>query len=775
LVWGLWYSEKKRKKLLNTGLLSLVFILIGYSTFLILPIRSNANPPIDENNPEDAVALLSYLNREQYGSHPLVYGHYYNTPIIDYKDGDPVYVRKYVVTGSTGNIKSFFTKREAGQFIEGAKEKYGNLEIKERYEISDPRTYTNYVYDPNHCTIFPRMWNSEDQNVRNYKHWAEIPDNRAASATPTFSQNLKFFFRYQMGYMYGRYFMWNFAGRQTLDQGFGNKRTGEWLSGVKFIDEARLGPQDMPAHMKNKGNNKYYFLPLILGLAGLFFHFLRDRNNALVVMLLFFMTGIAIGIYLNMYAYQPRERDYAFAASFYAFAIWIGLGVYAVYDLVKKYINKTSAATVSTVVCMGVPVIMGTENWDDHDRSKRYLALETAKAYLASCAPNAILFAHGDNDTFPLWYLQEVEGFRTDVRICNLSLMSADWYIDQTRRKAYDGEPVPGKMTKEMYQAGTRDMLQAYNKIKTPQNIKNVMQEIYKPSNNKRLAVINTIDFYMDVDKEKVLANGTVSSELSDKIVDRVVWKMPNSAIRQVRGTDTMMIISKAYIAMMDILAHNNWERPVYYIGMAISETFFGLQDYFQLEGMIYRLVPVRADDDMSKTFTGRVNTNVLYDDLMNKYDFSQYVDKDIFLSEDYTRPIQRYRILYFRLAYALMEEGKIDTAEKVLDKCYELFPQSVNPFEFSNIYLARTYLECGTPSTIDKGLNYLDLFVDQILEENAYYMRFTGKKAETVSRDMDINKSCLYGINQQCQEFKQKLDAKYIPKLESIMTKTGM
>jgi hypothetical protein len=770
LVWGLWYSEKNKKRLLNTGLLSLVFILIGYSTFLILPIRSNANPPIDENNPEDAVALLSYLNREQYGSNPLVYGQYYNTPATHYKDGSPVYIRKYVVTNSTENIKSFFTKFEATQFIENTKGKYGNLEIKERYETGDSRAGTIPVYAGEYCTLFPRMWSTDPQNVNQYKHWAGISDEetrnvngRQAPNIPTFSQNMKFFFSYQMWYMYGRYFMWNFVGRQTLNQGFGDKLSGEWLSGIKPLDEFRLGPQDMPAHMKNKGNNKYYFLPLILGLIGLYFQFLRDRKNGLVVLLLFFMTGIAIGIYLNMYAYQPRERDYAFAASFYAFAIWIGLGVYTIYDLIKKYINKTMAASVSTVVCMGVPTILCAENWDDHDRSNRYLVLETAKAYLSSCAPNAILFTHGDNDTFPLWYLQEVEGYRTDIRICNLSLMSADWYIDQTRRKAYEGEPVPGKMTKEMYQSGMRDGLRANSRIKTPQNIKNVMQEIYKPINNNRIANISTMDFYMDVDREKVLANGTVPQKLADKIVDRIVWKMPGEWI------------SKAYIAMMDILANNNWDRPIYFVSMGNPETFFGLQDYFQAEGMVFRLVPILANDDLARIFRGSIDTDVLYDDLMNmeKYDFSQYTHKDIFLSEDFTRTIPRYRVNYFRLAYAYKEEGKIDSAEKVLDKCYELFPQSAVPFEASSVYLTRTYLECGTESAIEKGLNYLDMFADQILEENAYYMKFKGMKANIVARDKEINREYLYGINQQCKEFMPKLDAKYTPKLQAIIAKT--
>jgi hypothetical protein len=774
LVWGLWYSEKKRKKLLNTGLLSLVFILIGYSTFLILPVRSNANPPIDENNPEDAVALLSYLNREQYGSTPLVYGQYYNTSRIGEKDDNPIYVRKYVVTGSTGNIKSFFTKFEATQFIENTKGKYGNLTIEERYEIGDARTGTIPMYNPNECTFFPRMWNTEGRNVREYKRWAEIPDNSAV--IPTFSQNLRFFFRYQMWYMYGRYFMWNFAGRQTLNQGFGSKQSGEWLSGIKFIDEARLGPQDMPPHMKNKGNNTYYFLPLILGLAGLYFQFSRDRNNGLVVMLLFFMTGIAIGIYLNMYAYQPRERDYAFAASFYAFAIWIGLGVYALYDLVKKYINKTSAAALSTAVCMGVPVIMGTENWDDHDRSNRYLVLQTAKSYLDACAKNAILFANGDNDTFPLWYLQEVEGYRTDIRICNLSLMQTDWYIDQTRRKAYDGEPVPGKMTKEMYQSGMRDALQAMNKIKKPQNIKNVMQEIYKPVNNRRNAVINTIDFYMDVDKEKVLANGTVPQELSDQIVDRIVWKMPSSAVAYANGGDTIMLLSKAYIAMMDILAQNDWERPIYYVATTGGDAFFGLQDYFQAEGMVYRLLPILSTDDMSRAFTGRVNTDILYDNLMNKYDFSQYADPNIFLSEDYTRMTINLKIFLFRLAESLAQENKMDSVEVVLDKYNQWFPQSTVPYTgIDYTYIGRLYLTCNTPGTIEKGITYYNAYLDQLIEEIAYYRKFKGNKAGIVEGELSRCFYAMQEINQTCSRYAQTMDEKDKEALNTIVQRTVM
>ncbi len=777
LTWGLWYSEKKKKRLLNTGLLSLVFMLVGYSTFLILPIRSNANPPIDENNPEDAVALLAYLNREQYGSNPLVYGQQFNSRVERYRDGSPVYVRKYVVEQSNGNTRSFFTYFEAQQYIDANKDK-GELKIKERYEISDSRKDETPVYLGNDCVLFPRMWSRG--HINEYKHWAGITgsDTRMVRGQqvpniPSFGENMKFFFNYQMWYMYGRYFMWNFVGRQTIDQGRGNQLSGEWLSGINFIDEARLGPQDMPDHMKNGARNTYYFLPFILGLVGLFFQFSRDKKNGLVVLLLFFMTGIAIGIYLNMYAYQPRERDYAFAASFYAFAIWVGLGVYAIYELIKKYFNKTAAATVSTVVCMGVPVILAAQNWDDHDRSKRYLVLQIAKSYLDSCEPNAILFANGDNDTFPLWYLQEVEGYRTDVRICNLSLMGADWYFDQVKRKAYDGEPVPVKMTKDMYQAGTRDALYAANRIKEPQNIKNVMQEIYKPSNNIKVASINTINFYMDVDKEKVLANGTVPPELADRIVDRVVWKLPSSSYRHVTEKDTVAVIYKSYIGMMDILANNNWERPIYYVATTGDEAFFGLNKYFQAEGMVYRLLPVYTDDEMSNAFTGRVNTDVLYDHLMVKYNFNQYGDPSIFLSEDFTRMTGNYKLFLFRLADGLIGENKLDSAEKVLDRCYQWFPNDRIPYEgVDYFYIAKNYLICGTPTAITKGVQYYEQYADQLIEEANYFSGFKGNKAEIVNRDLEMRRYFMNDIYRTCGYYSQILDEQYTEILTSTMEK---
>ncbi len=784
IIWGIVYSERKQKRVFNLCVLSIAFLLIGYSTFFILTIRSNANTPIDENNPEDAVSLLSYLNRDQYGSNPLVYGQYYNSRVKDQKDGDPMYVKNYVVSNNGDEIIKFFNKKDAEQFVADNQSKYNNLSIKGKYVVGDPKTHAIPVYYGEDCTIFPRMWSNRDGNyIQHYKDWAGItgPDYRIENGQqvpniPTFGENLKFFFGYQMWYMYGRYFMWNFVGRQTLNQGFGGKMSGEWISGIKAIDESRLGPQDMPEHMKNKGANKYYFLPLILGLIGCYYQFKRDRKNWSVVLTLFFMTGIAIGIYLNMYAYQPRERDYAFAASFYAFAMWIGLGVYAIFDLIQKYMNKHVAAGVATVVCMGVPAILCAQNWDDHNRSNRFLTLAIAKSYLDCCPPNAILFANGDNDTFPLWYLQEVEGYRTDVRICNLSLMGTDWYIDQMKRKAYDGEPVPVLMTKEMYQQGTRDLLVAQNKIKVPQNIVNVMQEIYKPTNNRREAVIPTIALYMNVDKEKVIANGTVPAKLADKVVDRIVWNMPNSAIYQTNGADTLMVVSKAYIAMMDILAHNNWERPICYVATTGSDAFFGLENYFEADGMVYRLTPIYTEESSGFRFSGRVDSDILYDNLVNKYDFSEYAHNDIFLSEDYTRMTTNFKIFFYRLAEALIKEEKYDKVEKALDKLYSWFPQNVIPYDYFEIWTARCYALCHSKSAIEKGLKIYNAYADQMVAENAYYAKFKGEKAAIVSNNFQRNMSFMKELHMQLENLKMVVPemADYSNTINEIQSKTA-
>ncbi|MBN2682239.1 MAG: MFS transporter [Bacteroidales bacterium] len=441
-----YFLFKKSAKMLNLALLCFTVILIGYSTFATIMIRSLANPPMDENNPENVFALLDYLNREQYGDRPLFYGQYYTAEAVEYNEGSPKY----------------YPNKETG-----------------RYEVYDYKL--DIEYSPELQTVFPRMYSSTPSHIKQYESWASVEGSMVSATVkrrdpntgrieemkepilkPTFRENLSFFFNYQLDHMYFRYFMWNFSGRQNDIQSHGGVFKGNWITGIPAIDNSKIGSEEnMPDFMKNNpGNNKYYLLPFILGLLGLVYQFSKNKKDGVIVGLLFFLTGIAIVIYLNQTPLQPRERDYAYAGSFYAFSIWIGLGLLMVYSGLVQFMKKKFASIASTLVCIVlVPIIMANENWDDHNRSARYTARDLAKAYLDSCEPNAILFTMGDNDTFPLWYVQEVEGYRTDVRVVNLSLLGMDWYINQMRNKVYNSDPVPFTMPHKKYMTGTRDLI----------------------------------------------------------------------------------------------------------------------------------------------------------------------------------------------------------------------------------------------------------------------------------------------------------------------------
>lgn len=610
IAFGLYRGYKKKKNVLTAITYCFFFLLIGYSTFFVLVIRSNANPTIDENNPEDAVSLLAYLNREQYGQTPFLFGRTYNSQYTSIEEGDKVYVRddnsgKYIVT-----------------------------QVKQ-----EPR------YPDNQTVFMPRMYDSGHK--REYINWVAGEDKvkeqkmMNSKRIPEYSDNITFMHRYQFNYMYFRYFMWNFAGRQNDVQGLGDNVNGNWICGIPFIDNARLGdqPQDVNC-LKNKGTNKYYMLPLLLGIIGLVFYSIRDTKNSFIVFLLFMMTGLAIAFYLNMYAYQPRERDYAFAASFYAFCIWIGFGVYAIYSLFEKIKSKAvqiAAPAVITLLCMLlVPGVLAKENWDDHDRSNRYTALAAAKAYLDSCAPNAIIFTMGDNDTFPIWYAQEVEGYRTDVRNCNLSLLSAGWYVDQMKRKAYESDPLPIDFTWEQYRDGTRDMIYVGNDDSKPIALKDFLKAVksegYNGSSHADLRSYGN-RFYIDVDRKKVIASGAVSVMDTANIVDRVYFTY-NASDKTIPGADGAVAgytMTRSDLMVLEMVANSNWERPLYFASSTLRG--FGLDEYLQNEGFAYRLVPVRKNTTS--------NTDVLYNNIMNKFD--DHTRPDVIKNPDAMKGHQAY------------------------------------------------------------------------------------------------------------------------------------
>ena len=725
--WGLYYTEKRKKPIWNTILLSFTFILIGYSSFFMLVIRSNAGTPINENEPKDAIALLSYLNREQYGDWPVLYGQYYNAPIIDHKDGNPVFVK--------------------------------DLE-KGKYIITDERKGVIPVYDPDFMTIFPRMWNNQETRYASgYKQWGNITgtpmrvqgdDGKSQVINkPTFGENLRYFFKYQVGYMYLRYFMWNFAGRQNDNQGFGDLLDGNWISGIGFIDQLRLGPQnDLPENMKSKARNKFYMLPLLLGLIGLTFQWKASKKDTFVVALIFVMTGIVIVVYLNQHAPQPRERDYAFAASFYAFAIWIGLGVFSLFEnLPKKLQSKTGAILITMACLIFVPGIMAFQGWDDHDRSNKYLGLNTAKNYLNSCAPNAILFTNGDNDTFPLWYAQEVEGVRTDIRVVNMSLLNTDWFIDQMKKKAYDGKPVPFTLDKKIYRSGSLDVLYLidqedvdgyidlyllFDLLKTDRERLQFMTDIgplhYFPTKNYRVSA----------DSAQVISTGTMPLELSDKIVP-IEWKLNRNAIY------------KNSVMALDLLANNNWERPVYFATTTGNDVYLGLEKWFQLEGMAYRLIPMFADNIDGQT--GRINTDILYDNMMNKFEYGNLNDPSVYFDETGRRMISSLRSHFTRLATALTIEGKRDSALMVCDRCLEVIPDETIPYNMILIPIAETYFNWETP---DKGNALLSRLLDYWEQELYYYFSFNDTKIRQFDFNVQQALALIQHIGKIADNFKQ-------------------
>ena len=729
IYFGLNYRKKADKQLVpvvsarfkNTALLCMLMLMIGYSSYAVIVIRSAANPPMDQNSPEDVFTLGSYLSRDQYGDSPLLYGQAYTSQVAFDVEGNMC-----------------IPKHKEGAAIWQRKEKASENEKDSYFVVSHK---DKLIYAQN--MLFPRMHSSA--HAQAYENWlggvegTNVPYDRCGEQVtvkmPTQWDNIRFFLSYQCNFMYWRYFMWNFAGRQNDLQGSGEPEHGNWITGISFIDNWMLGDQSkLPQELKeNKGHNVFYCLPLLLGLIGLFWQAWRGQRGIRqfwVVFFLFFMTGLAIVLYLNQTPQQPRERDYAYAGSFYAYAIWCGLGVLALYDMLKKMLktNDVALASVLGVACLLVPVQMASQTWDDHDRSGRYTCRDFGQNYLMTLQDkgNPIIFTNGDNDTFPLWYNQETEGFRTDARVCNLSYLQTDWYIDQMKRPAYDSPSVPITWPRLDFCSGTNDYVQVDPSLKqqimdfykehpaeakeqfgeNPFELKNVLKNWVR-TKNKDMHVIPTDTLYLTIDKEAVKKSGMMMA--SDTMPDRMVISLAGK--RALYKNDLMML---------EMLAQCNWTRPLYVATTVSGDNYMNLGDNFVQEGLAYRITPFTTNKPGTKNF----DTEKTYNNVMNRYKFGGLDKKGLYIDETVMRMCYTHRNLFAQLALALIREGKNDKALKVLRKAEKSIPEYnvPNTFVSGSADLARAYALIGCKADAARILrqvwnntkSYADYYVSQ-------------------------------------------------------------
>jgi len=700
---GLKYTRRKNYIHINTVLLCILFVFIGFSSWIMLPIRANAGTVINENDPSSAQQLLAYYNRDQYPETHLFYGPQFTEifagldPDNPYLDDDPIYEKdeekgEYVIINDFKNAKqnsdtaqkTFLPRMWSTQHASNYMMFTGPLEFSIKPEHRGEQELVSIV------STFRSDFRNGEVSSDGYISFLKRFNQYLDIEKPSTASNFTYLFEFQMGYMYWRYFMWNFAGRQNDNQGKYTNFDGNWLSGINFVDENRLGTQEnLPSDLaENKARNTYYFLPLILGLIGLFFHASKDVKRFWVLTVLFLFTGIALKIYLNERPFEPRERDYALVGSFYVFAIWIGLGVYALFHYLKKYITPKIVAPAVGIICLlCVPVLMASENWDDHDRSGKYTTLAMAKKYLDSVDEDAILFTIGDNDTFALWYAQEIEGYRTDVRTINTSLFATDWYIDQMRRKAYESEPIKTTLVHDDYKYGTNDAVwfQEDPRISDTLSLGKFIQYIKSENETTKAElqsgqVINTFptkNLRVPVDKEKVLKNGIVKPEDADLIESNIYITLEDN------------LVYKPNLMMLDLLANNDWDRPIYFTGGSFrDEDYLWMKDYLQLEGVTYKLTPIKTPVNPDNPFDmGRIDEDKMYDIVMN-WEWGNSGSDDIYHDPETRKNAITYRSNLARLVEKLIKENKLDKAEDILDlgmkhipvKHYQYY-QLVEPF----------------------------------------------------------------------------------------------
>ena len=733
IYFGLNYRKKIGKDLVpvltsrfkNTALLCMLMLMIGYSSYAVIVIRSAANPPMDQNSPEDVFTLGSYLSRDQYGDSPLLYGQAYTSQVAYDVDGNMC-----------------VPKHKEGAAIWQRKEKASKDEKDSYFVVSHK---DKIIYAQN--MLFPRMHSSAHAGA--YENWmggvegTQVPYDRCGEPVmvkmPTQMENIRFFLSYQCNFMYWRYFMWNFAGRQNDIQGNGEPEHGNWITGISFIDDWMLGDQSkMPAELKaNKGHNVFYCLPLLLGLIGLFWQAWRGQRGIRqfwVVFFLFFMTGLAIVLYLNQTPQQPRERDYAYAGSFYAYAIWCGLGVLAIYDMLKKKIkgNDVAVAGVVGVACLLVPIQMASQTWDDHDRSGRYTCRDFGQNYLMTLQDkgNPIIFTNGDNDTFPLWYNQETEGVRTDARVCNLSYLQTDWYIDQMKRPAYDSPSVPITWPRIDFCSGTNDYIEVKPGMKQqllefyrdypqearaafgddPFELKNILK-YWVRSKDSDTHIIPTDTLYITIDKEAVRRSGMMMA--SDTIPDRMVISLAGK--RAIYKNDLMML---------EMLAQCNWERPLYVATTVGSDNYMNLGDNFVQEGLAYRITPFNTKAPGAKNF----DTEKTYNNVMNRFKWGGLNKPGLYIDETVMRMCYTHRHLFATLAMQLIAEGQNAKAEKVLRKSEKVLPEYNVPYTFMSgaSDLARAYALIGKKADAARILNKVWADAKSYAD---YYLQLTGSR----------------------------------------------
>lgn len=765
LYFGLNYRKKIGKDLVpvvtarfkNTALLCMLMLMIGYSSYAVIVIRSAANPPMDQNSPEDVFTLGSYLSRDQYGDSPLLYGQAYTSQVAYDVDGNMC-----------------VPKHKEGAAIWQRKEKASEGEKDSYFVVSHK---DKIIYAQN--MLFPRMHSSAHAGA--YENWmggvegTQVPYDRCGEPVmvkmPTQMENIRFFLSYQCNFMYWRYFMWNFAGRQNDIQGNGEPEHGNWITGISFIDDWMLGDQSkMPAELKaNKGHNVFYCLPLLLGLIGLFWQAWRGQRGIRqfwVVFFLFFMTGLAIVLYLNQTPQQPRERDYAYAGSFYAYAIWCGLGVLAIYDMLKKKLkgNDVAVAGVVGVACLLVPIQMASQTWDDHDRSGRYTCRDFGQNYLMTLQDNGnpIIFTNGDNDTFPLWYNQETEGVRTDARVCNLSYLQTDWYIDQMKRPAYDSPSVPITWPRIDFCSGTNDYIEVRPAMKQqlldfyrecpkearaafgdePFEVKNIMKYWVRSKDNDT-HVIPTDTLYITIDKEAVRRSGMMMA--SDTIPDRMVISLAGK--RAIYKNDLMML---------EMLAQCNWERPLYVATTVGSDNYMNLGDNFVQEGLAYRITPFNTKAPGAKNF----DTEKVYNNVMNRFKWGGLDKPGLYIDETVMRMCYTHRHLLAQLAMQLIAEGQKAKAEKVLRKAEKVLPEYNVPYTFMSgaADIARAYALIGKKADAARILNKVWADAKSYAD---YYLQLTGSRFMMSQNDVlrqlyimqniaDITQACDHSLADQ-------------------------